>query len=237
MNSKLALIVGGTGGLGSAIARRFAQAEYDLLLVSRSESPRARALVAELASQCEIKLLACDVTDAETVTRIIVPALRARVPDCYIHCAGGAESRAVHTMDAAHVETMVANNLSSFLYVLAPVFRAMARRGGAIVAVSSIAGSIGLPGQAAYSGAKAGLDAAVRSAAREGGRFNIRVNAIAPGQIETDSLRLPPDAPLPPLGRRGEPHEVAEAACFLCSPAASFISGAVLPVTGGLYDA
>jgi 3-oxoacyl-[acyl-carrier protein] reductase len=114
------------------------------------------------------------------------------------------------------------------------------RRAGSIVAISSIVGLIGNPGQANYAAAKAGMIGMVRALARESGGRGVRVNAVAPGYIATDMTASLADEPREallaqtPLGRLGDPEDVAGAVAFLCSPAAAFITGAVLSVDGGL---
>jgi len=140
-------------------------------------------------------------------------------------------------MEEPVIRRTLAVNLESFFYIVRIVARRMLHaREGRIVTVASIAGVYGLPGQACYAASKAGLIAATYSLAQELGRFGILANTVVPGLIETAmSAGLAADERPPiPLGRPGTPEEVAEVVAFLCSDRASYVTGAVIPITGGL---
>jgi len=145
------------------------------------------------------------------------------------------------TLPLEHFDRAIATNLRGvFLCAREALRRMIPPRRGSIVVVSSLSGLAGLPGQTAYAASKGGALALVRSLAREVGRFSIRVNAVAPGLVETDMT-----APMPaeqrrayeaaiPIGRFGEPEEVAAAVAFLAGPTASYVTGETLLVAGGL---
>jgi 3-oxoacyl-[acyl-carrier protein] reductase len=144
-------------------------------------------------------------------------------------------------MSADDWNAVIDTNLSGAFFTARPALRGMLRRrAGSIVAVSSIVGLIGNPGQANYAAAKAGMIGMVRALAREAGGRGVRVNAVAPGYITTDMTAGLTDEHRDallgstPLGRLGTPEDVAAAVAFLCSDDAAFITGAVLPVDGGL---
>lgn len=230
----LALVVGGTRGIGREAAFALARSGHDLLVTYARDQSSAEDFQKQI-SDGEANILRCDATNMLHITERLIPLLKDRPPTAYIHAAGGSiVLRSSFSQTSDDVDAILQLNLSSFLYLISPVMRLMARQGGRIVAISSIAARTPLPGQMAYSAAKAGMLAAIRTAAAEGGRFGITVNAVVPGQIDTDGLTLDLQAPDPPLGRLGQPAEVANVIAFLCSPAADYVTGAAIEVTGGL---
>ena len=161
--------------------------------------------------------------------------------DALVAAAGTLEAAPIGMMAREHVERMMATNVSGTLATLRAATQVMTRkRSGSIVLFGSIAGEHGAVGQTAYAAAKSAVAGAARSAARELGRYGIRVNAVAPGVIRTDLTAGQSDEVLEavarrtPLGRLGEPADVARVVRFLVSDEAAFVTGQVLGVDGGL---
>jgi 3-oxoacyl-[acyl-carrier protein] reductase len=236
----LALVTGGGKGIGAAVARRLAADGFDIWLNYRSDRASA-ILVAEsvtaLGRSCI--LLPFDVADADAVEAALAPLLAERVPGVLVNNAGFARDGVFAMMHSGDWRNVLAVHLDGFFNLTNRIVPLMLRRrSGHVLNMVSISGQTGVGGQVNYSAAKAGLIGATRSLAVEIGRRGVRVNAIAPGFIETDMTRdVPRDKVLPliPLGRFGSAEDVAEAAAFLCSPAAAYITGQVLAVNGGLF--
>ena len=236
---RLALVVGGSRGIGRAVALRLARAGFDLWITCRKESSDSAATadaVRALGVDCDV--LAFDVADGAAVRQVLGPALERRVPYAVVYNAGIARDNLLVWMTGEEWRDVMATNLDGFFHVTSLLQTPMLlKREGRIVAVTSISGQVGQAGQVNYSASKAGLIGAVKALAREIGRRNILVNAVAPGVIETDMTReLPKEQILPliPLRRFGTAEEVAAVVGFLCAEPHLYIHGQVIGVNGGM---
>jgi len=239
-SSRVALVTGASKGIGAAIARRLGRDGFDIWLNYRSDDAAARDVARDIESaggRC--RLLKFDVADETAVREVLGPLLDEGAPTVLVNNAGFARDALFIWMTRDEWRDTLAVTLDGFFHVTRPVLLAMLkRRSGSIVNIVSTSGQTGVPGQANYSAAKGGLIAATRSLAVEVAKRNVRVNAVAPGFIESEMTKtLPLDKILPkiPMGRLGRPEEVAEAVSFLCSPGASYIVGQVLSINGGSY--
>jgi 3-oxoacyl-[acyl-carrier protein] reductase len=237
---RIALVTGGGRGIGAAVCESLAGDGFDIWLNYRRDHEAAEgtaARVREAGGAC--RLVRFDVSDPVGAGAGLEPLLEQETPFVLVNNAGLARDALMVWMSFEEWRDVLAVNLDGFFHVTKLVLRAMlGRREGRIVNVASTSGQMGLPGQVSYAAAKAGLMGATRTLAREVARRNVLVNAVAPGFIETEMTGdLPLEAVLPmiPAGRLGRPEEVAEAVRFLCSDAASYITGQVISVNGGVY--
>ncbi len=234
LDGKTALVTGASKGIGAAIASELAAAGATVVLGYRSGREEAEALATELGGRA----IQADVSSAQEATRLVDEAGEL---DILVNNAGLTRDGLLARMSDDDWRTVLETNLSSVFYTCRAVTRPMMKkRAGAIVNVSSIVGVHGNWGQTNYAASKAGIIGFTKSLARELGSRNVRANVVAPGYVKTQLTDvLPKDATAAmltntPLGRLGEPGDVAGAVRFLCSDAASFITGEVLLVDGGL---
>jgi 3-oxoacyl-[acyl-carrier protein] reductase len=240
---KIALVTGASRGIGRAIAVDLARAGADLVLVGRDAAALRETVAAVENARAGARTLIVtgDVGEAQTSELAVKQAVErfGRV-DYAIANAGQTFDQLVMRLKPADVAHVLNVNLASAFALCAAVARPMMKqRSGSIVLISSIVGLTGNAGQAAYAASKAGLFGLMKSTAKELGSRNVRVNAVAPGFIETAMTdALPPEAKARfvsgvPLGRMGTPEDVSGAVAFLCSDAARYITGQTLVVDGG----
>jgi 3-oxoacyl-[acyl-carrier protein] reductase len=234
LEGKTALVTGASRGIGRAIAAELARAGAAVVLGYRSGKDEAESLAAELGARA----LEADVSDAEDAARLVEEAGDL---DILVNNAGLTRDTLLARMSDDDWRTVLDTNLSSVFYTCRAVARPMMRkRAGAIVNVSSVVGVHGNVGQANYAASKAGIIGFTKSLARELGSRNVRANVVAPGYVKTRLTDVLPEEATgamlasTPLGRLGEPEDVAGAVRFLCSDEAAFITGEVLLVDGGL---
>ena len=237
---KTALIIGGCKGIGRAIAQRLAKDGFDIIATSRKAGADAQETEASVRKQGRnFAFLQLDVTDAPGAKTALSPYLEGEnLPEVLVYNAGIARDNLFAFMDAKEWEDVMQTNLQGFFNTVQPfVFGLLARRRGRIIVISSASGQTGQAGQVNYSASKAALIGAVKALAREVGKKGILVNAVAPGVIDTEMTKeLPKEQILPliPLRRYGNCEEVASVVSFLAGPDATYVTGQVIAVNGGL---
>jgi 3-oxoacyl-[acyl-carrier protein] reductase len=234
LEGRTALVTGGSRGIGRAIAAELAKAGAEVVIGYRSGAEEAEAVASEIGGSA----VQADVSDPEAAKRLVDEAGEV---DVLVNNAGVTRDGLLARMSDDDWRTVLDTNLGGTFNTCRAVTRGMMkRRSGAIVNVSSIVGVHGNPGQTNYSASKAGIIGFTKALARELGSRGVRANVVAPGYISTRLTNELPEelqqAMLAntPLGRFGDPEDVAGAVRFLCSDAAAFVTGEVLLVDGGL---
>jgi len=234
LEGKNALVTGASRGIGRAIAAELGRAGASVVIGYRSGKDEAEALANEIGARA----IQADVSDAEDARRLVEEAGDL---DILVNNAGLTRDGLLARMSDEDWRTVIETNLSSVFYTCRAVCRPMMKkRSGAIVNVSSIVGVHGNWGQTNYAASKAGIIGFTKSLARELGSRNVRANVVAPGYVKTQLTDVLPEEATAamlqntPLGRLGEPDDVAGAVRFLCSDEASYITGDVILVDGGL---
>lgn len=244
MLMKYALVTGGSRGIGRAICVKLAEEGYNILINFKSNEAEANKTADMVREKnVEAHLLQFDVSDKDqvdaTLTNWLENNKEARV-EILINNAGIRADALMMWMTDDQWKNVLGSSLDAFYYVTRHILNNMlASKYGRIVNIVSLSGLKGLPGQVNYSAAKAGVIGATKALAQEVARRGVTVNAVAPGFIRTDmtqDLNEQELKALIPMKRFGEADEVADAVVFLASPKASYITGTVLSINGGLYS-
>lgn len=240
---KIAIVTGASRGIGRATAVELAKTGYYVVInYNASEAAAAETLAQVQAAGQAGEIRKFDVANAEDVKDALAKIIEEHKRiDVLVNNAGITRDGLFMLMGEEEWHSVIDTTLNGFFNVTKPVLREMVRRKrGAIVSVSSISAMIPNRGQANYAAAKAGVNAASSALSKEVARFGIRVNVVAPGPIETDMLSsMPMDANMMkaaiPMARVGKPEEVARVIRFLCSDDASYITGQVIAINGGMF--
>ena len=241
---KCALITGGSRGIGRAICIRLANEGYYVLINYKSNRPEAEKTLSSIKEQNgNGELLQFDVADKAAIKSMLDNWIQNNPEkniEVLINNAGIKEDALMNWMSDEQWDNIINTNLDSFFYVTRMVLPQMlAKKYGRIINVVSLSGLKGMAGQTNYAAAKAGVIGATKSLAQEVARYNITVNAIAPGFIKTDMLEGLDEKELSkiiPAKRFGLPEEVAHAVSFFASKEASYVTAQVLSINGGLYS-
>lgn len=241
---KYAIVTGGSRGIGRSVAIRLAKAGYNIVITYKSndeEAGKTISMIKELGVEAEF--LKFDVgirEEVEGVLGVWMENNKEKTVEVLVNNAGIRQDALMMWMTDDQWNSVLGSSLGGFYLVTKQVLTSMlAKRYGRIVNVVSLSGIKGMPGQTNYSAAKAGVIGATKALAQEVARRNVTVNAVAPGFIRTDmtqDLNEKDLKALIPMQRFGEPEEVAHAVAFLASPEASYITGTVLSINGGLYS-
>ncbi|MBW2449648.1 MAG: 3-oxoacyl-ACP reductase FabG [Deltaproteobacteria bacterium] len=240
MDKRIALVTGASRGIGAAIARALAQDGFDLWLNYKSNHEAAEKVkneIEQINAQC--RLLPFDVSDAEATFSVLDPLIEKETPYILVNNAGVTKDMLMIWMNQDDWKDVLSVTLDGFFQVTRTLIKGMlTKRSGRIINIVSTSGQSGMAGQVNYSTAKAGLIGATKALAAEVAKRNVLVNAVSPGFIETEMIKdIPKEKVIPmiPMQRFGTPEEVAAVVRFLCSDQASYITGQVIAVNGGVY--
>ena len=243
MSTRVALVTGGTGGIGTAICKRLIDAGHKVATNYRNEE-KTRAWQEKMkADGYDVTVVRGDISSPEEAEAMVRQVEEALGPvDILVNNAGITRDGTFHKMTAEQWHDVINTNLNSVFNVTRPVINGMRdRKWGRVVQISSINGQKGQYGQANYAAAKAGMHGFTISLAQENARHGITVNTVSPGYIGTDMVMAVPEAVREkivaqiPTGRLGTPEEIAYAVAFFLPEEAAWITGANLSANGGQY--
>lgn len=243
LNGKVALITGGSRGIGRACVERLASEGAKVAFLYNANRESAEALAAELTSGGkEVRALQADVVDPARAEAIVADLLGAwQQIDILVNSAGVIRDGLFATMSQQQWKDVIDTNLTgTFNYCHAVTQPMLSRRQGSIINISSVAAEFGSRGQVNYAASKGGIDGLTRCLAKELSSRKVRVNGVAPGMIETDMSQVVRNLAgdkikeYIPLRRVGQAHEIASVVAFLASDDASYMTGQVLRVDGGI---
>jgi len=243
LTGKVALITGSTRGIGFAIAEKLAEHGATIVLNGRSDSEALHKAAASIKERYGVQAMgvAADVANSTEVSAMVRSVFSSHKRlDILINNAGVLRDNLIGMISEEDIQQTISINLLGVLYCIRAASRLMARKGGSIINISSIIGARGNSGQLVYSASKGGVISATLSAAKELAASNVRVNAIAPGYINTDMIRSIPSnihqERLASIAMRriGEPEDIANTALFLASDLSSYVTGQIIGVDGGM---
>ncbi|RMQ42549.1 3-ketoacyl- reductase [Pseudomonas cichorii] len=243
LQGKVALVTGASRGIGQAIALELGRNGAVVVGTATSESGAERISAAFKENGIEGFGLMLDVCNAESVDSVLATIQeRVGAPLILVNNAGITRDNLMMRMKDDEWHDVVDTNLNSLFRLSKGVLRGMTKaRWGRIISIGSVVGAMGNAGQVNYASAKAGLEGFSRALAREVGSRSVTVNSVAPGFIDTDMTRELPEAQRQslitqiPLGRLGQAEEIAHVVAFLASEGAGYVTGATIPVNGGMY--
>jgi acetoacetyl-CoA reductase len=243
MTARVALVTGGTGGIGSAIVKRLASLGHKVATNYRDEA-KAKIWAAQMKAQgVNAVIVPGDVGDVGAAESMVKAVEQQLGPiDILVNNAGITRDTTFHKMSALQWQEVINTNLNSCFNMTRPVIDGMrTRKWGRIIQISSINGQKGQYGQANYAASKAGMHGFTISLAQENAKFGITVNTVSPGYVATEMVMAVPEdvrnkiAAQIPIGRLGEPDEIAYAVSFFTNDEARWITGANLAINGGQY--
>jgi 3-oxoacyl-[acyl-carrier protein] reductase len=238
--TKKVLITGGTRGIGRALVDLFAHQEQTNIVFTYNKSEELAHKISSSYPEGKVRGVFMDLLQPESIQAAMAQALKEVGGfDIVIHNAGFCADTPFYFMEDAQWQNVISASLNGFYHINKLTLPFMiGNRSGKVIVIASVSGETGNRGQVNYSAAKGALIAAAKALSKEVARSGVLVNVVSPGLIQTEMIEQVPlehVVPLIPLGRVGKPEEVASVVGFLASDAASYMSGAVIRVNGGLY--